>query len=51
VLLDPANEIVIFGRSLPKRGEVYARFFERENIVEMHAYEVDRDYALKSNFI
>jgi small nuclear ribonucleoprotein (snRNP)-like protein len=46
--IDPKNEIVVFGRSLPKRGEVHARFFERENIVEMTAYEVDKDYALKS---
>jgi hypothetical protein len=49
--IDPKNEIVVFGRSLPKRGEVHARFFERENIVEMIAYEVNKDYALKSKRI
>ena len=46
--VDPANEVVVCGRSLPKRAQVHARFFERENIVEMTAIEVAKDFALKS---
>ncbi|CAF0780226.1 unnamed protein product [Brachionus calyciflorus] len=52
--IDPDNEVVIFGRSLPRRSQVNARFFERENIVEMTAIEVDKDFAMKTaenNFI
>lgn len=48
--VDPQKEVLIYGRSLPKKSEVHARYFERENIVEMIAYEVDKDFALKSNF-
>ena len=52
--VDARAEILVCGRSLPKRHEVHARFFERENIVDMCAYEVDKDFALKgaaeSNF-
>lgn len=46
--VDPQKEVVIYGRSLPKKSEVRARFFERESIVEMIAYDVDKDFALKS---
>lgn len=51
--IDPKNEVVIYGKSLPKKSAVHARFFERENIVEMIACEVDKDFALKSkiNFV
>lgn len=48
--IDPDNEVVIYGRSLPKPSQVHARFFERENIVEMTAYEVDKDFALKCKY-
>lgn len=47
--VDPKNEVLIYGRSLPKKSEVRVRYFERENIVEMSALEVDKDFALKSN--
>ena len=46
--VDPANEVVVCGRSLPPLADVRARYFEREYIVEMTAYEVDRDFAVKS---
>ena len=46
--VDPANEVVIYGRSLPKKASLNAMYFERENIVEMTALEVDKDFALKS---
>ncbi len=46
--VDPQKEVIIYGRSLPKKTEVRARFFERESIVEMVAYDVDKDFALKS---
>lgn len=46
--VDPANEVMIYGRSLPKKSTVKAMFFERESIVEMTALEVDKDFALKS---
>ena len=46
--IDPKNEVLIYGRSLPNKSEVRARFFERESIVEMHAIEVDKDFAIKS---
>jgi hypothetical protein len=49
--IDAKNEIMICGRSIPKKEEVRARFFERENIVEMIAYEVDKDFALKCRFL
>ena len=42
------KKVVIYGKSLPKKSEVHARFFERENIVEMIALDVDKDFALKS---
>ena len=46
--VDPKHEVLIYGRSLPRKSEVCARFFERENIVEMTACYVDKDFALKS---
>ena len=49
--IDPDNEVLIYGRSLPKKSEVRAMFFERESIVEMTACEVDKDFALKSKHI
>ena len=48
--IDPDNEVLIYGRSLPKPSQVHARFFERENIVEMTAFEVDKEFALKSKY-
>ena len=45
--IDSSNEVLICGRSVPKKDKVCAKFFEFENIVEMHAYEVDKDFALK----
>jgi hypothetical protein len=46
--IDPANEVVIYGRSLPRKSDVSVMYFERENIVEITACEVDKDFALKS---
>lgn len=46
--VDSKNEVVIYGRSLPKKSEVRSRFFEREYIVEMTALEVEKDFAIKS---
>jgi len=48
--IDSKNEVVIFERSLPKKSEVRARFFERADIVEMIAADVEKDFAIKSNF-
>jgi small nuclear ribonucleoprotein (snRNP)-like protein len=49
--IDPQNEVVIYGRSLPKKSEVHARYFERESVVEMIACDVDKDFALKSKSV
>ena len=46
--VDPANEVVICGRSIPKPTTVMTRFFERDDIVEMIAQDIDVDFALKS---
>lgn len=45
--VDSSNEVVIYGRSLPK-SEVRSRFFERDDIIEMTAHEVEKDFAIKS---
>jgi small nuclear ribonucleoprotein (snRNP)-like protein len=46
--IDPQNEVLVYGKSLPKKADVQVRYFERENIVEMTATEVDKDFAVKS---
>ena len=45
--VDSNNEVIICGRSIPKPSQVIARFFERDDIVEMIAQDVDIDFALK----
>ncbi len=47
--VDPENEVVIYGRSLPRKSDVSVMYFERENIVEITACDVEKDFALKSN--
>ena len=46
--IDPSNETLIFDRSIPDKSRVKSRFFEREDIVEMTAYQVDVEFATKS---
>ena len=40
--------MLVCGRSIPKPSQVKARFFERDDIVEILAQDVDIDFALKS---
>jgi small nuclear ribonucleoprotein (snRNP)-like protein len=46
--VDPKNEVMICGRSLPKKSEVCPRLFEIDDIVEISAFEIDKDFAIKS---
>lgn len=46
--VDPSSESIIFDRSIPKKSNVATRVFEIEQIVELDAYQVDGDYAVKS---
>lgn len=49
--IDSATEINVYGRMLPRRADVASRFFERENIVDIQAYDVDKDFAAQSKYI
>lgn len=46
--VDASSESMIFDRSIPKKSNVATRVFEIEQIVEIDAYQVDVDYAVKS---
>jgi hypothetical protein len=47
--VDPDNEVLIFGRSLPtSKYDVNTLIFPKSDIVEMIATDVDKDFALKS---
>lgn len=48
------NEVIIYGKSFPNKADVQTMIFSRQDIVELTASDVDKEYAIKSessNFI
>jgi small nuclear ribonucleoprotein (snRNP)-like protein len=46
--LDINNQVIIFGKSFPKKTDLKRKKFNRDDVVEMSAFEVDRDFVSKS---
>lgn len=44
------NEVIIFGKSFPNKADVKTMIFSRSDIVELSATDVDKEFAIKSEF-
>jgi hypothetical protein len=49
--VDTKTEVVICGRSLPGKNEVKTLIFPKDDIVEIIALDVDKEFAIKCELV